>query len=443
MTREAKIGLLMVAVLVGVFGFLIYKRVNRPTDISSTDATMEVTESADHETNDVSLDQILEDDSPNSASENSRDGREIKVAAHNVEAFTEDPAEETIPSRSGHERRHQLSLPTDLSSESDDTASLQNPRERNDRDSGLRSLPANDDASNNVPGELPETTDLANSDDNSNSDPFEGSVPVPTIPATEYKMPADRHAASELLEDDSNNDTEVRESKSSESKFRHSQNQAAEADVPEDEPTYARQPASRPEFSSRGKRQAAPISVADDETSLDANVAVTDEQSYTIQQNDSFWSISKKRYGVGRYYMALALHNQRTIPDPKKMKLGVVIATPDVSVLERLYGDSIPKVALDEASDSITTTQTRHSANSSRSGFFLSESGEPMYRIGQNDTLTDIAKNHLRRSSRWVQIREMNRNVLRDGNELKTGTVLRLPADASPIRVERTMEFSR
>ena len=32
MTREAKIGLLMVAVLVGVFGFLVYKRVHRPAE---------------------------------------------------------------------------------------------------------------------------------------------------------------------------------------------------------------------------------------------------------------------------------------------------------------------------------------------------------------------------------------------------------------------------
>ena len=31
-TREAKIGLLMVAVLVGVFGFLVYKRIHRPME---------------------------------------------------------------------------------------------------------------------------------------------------------------------------------------------------------------------------------------------------------------------------------------------------------------------------------------------------------------------------------------------------------------------------
>ena len=33
MTREAKIGLMMVALLVGVFGFLLYKRIHRPPEI--------------------------------------------------------------------------------------------------------------------------------------------------------------------------------------------------------------------------------------------------------------------------------------------------------------------------------------------------------------------------------------------------------------------------
>jgi nucleoid-associated protein YgaU len=69
------------------------------------------------------------------------------------------------------------------------------------------------------------------------------------------------------------------------------------------------------------------------------------------------------------------------------------------------------------------------------SGYFVSGDGMPMYRVGENDTLTGIAKSHLGRTSRWVQILEMNRNGLRDGNELKIGTVLRLPADASRVQV--------
>ena len=33
MTRETKVGLMMVALLVGVFGFLLYKRIHRPAEM--------------------------------------------------------------------------------------------------------------------------------------------------------------------------------------------------------------------------------------------------------------------------------------------------------------------------------------------------------------------------------------------------------------------------
>ena len=58
-----------------------------------------------------------------------------------------------------------------------------------------------------------------------------------------------------------------------------------------------------------------------------------------------------------------------------------------------------------------------------------------MYRIASEDTLSDIAQRHLGRSSRWVQIFEMNRDVLKDGNTLKVGALLRLPADASRVEM--------
>ena len=170
-----------------------------------------------------------------------------------------------------------------------------------------------------------------------------------------------------------------------------------------------------------------------------------DRNRYVVQPNDNFWSISRKRYGAGRYYMALAAHNRETIPDPKMMKPGIVIATPDVTVLEQRYADVIPKVAPIDSPSSVTTTQSRKSVNTEPPGYFVGgdESGSPMYRIGEQDTLTGIAKSHLGRTTRWVQILEMNRNVLRDGNELKIGMVLRLPADASRVQIVGTIREYR
>ena len=66
-----------------------------------------------------------------------------------------------------------------------------------------------------------------------------------------------------------------------------------------------------------------------------------------------------------------------------------------------------------------------------------------MYRVGSTDTLSSIARNHLGRSSRWVQIYQMNRDILKDGNTLSVGATLKLPGDASQVQVVGSREGSR
>ena len=168
--------------------------------------------------------------------------------------------------------------------------------------------------------------------------------------------------------------------------------------------------------------------------------------TYNIEPNDNFWTISRKKYGTGRYFMALSQHNLSVIPDPKRMKPGVTIATPSVDVLEKTYPTLIPKAAPSDtaaAGESSTPATAIRRTNATttttdEAGFFVSNDGVPMYRVGSEDTLSDIAKQHLGRSSRWVQIFEMNRDTLTDGNTLKVGTLLRLPGDASRVDVVGT-----
>jgi nucleoid-associated protein YgaU len=148
--------------------------------------------------------------------------------------------------------------------------------------------------------------------------------------------------------------------------------------------------------------------------------------AYVVQATDSFWTISKRVYGTGRYFQALAKHNVALIPNPERMKLGVRIATPPAAELERRYPAEIPLAAQDSPGATEPGVDP---------GFFVDAAGQPKYRVGSTDTLSGIARNHLGRASRWVQVFEMNRDVLKDGNSLKVGTVLKLPADASQVQV--------
>ncbi len=65
-----------------------------------------------------------------------------------------------------------------------------------------------------------------------------------------------------------------------------------------------------------------------------------------------------------------------------------------------------------------------------------------MYRIGRNDTLSEISQRHLGRATRWIQIFNLNRDVLKNPNALKLGAELRLPADASRVElVKRGQDY--
>ncbi len=163
--------------------------------------------------------------------------------------------------------------------------------------------------------------------------------------------------------------------------------------------------------------------------------------TYNIEPNDNYWTISRKKYGTGRYFMALSQHNLAVVPDPKRMKPGVTIATPSTDVLDKTYPTLIPQAAPSDSSpaggisSSSTGIRRTNATTTDEAGFFVSTDGTPMYRIGSEDTLSGIAKQHLGRSSRWVQIFEMNRDTLTDGNTLTVGTLLRLPGDASRVDV--------
>jgi nucleoid-associated protein YgaU len=174
--------------------------------------------------------------------------------------------------------------------------------------------------------------------------------------------------------------------------------------------------------------------------------------SYTVAPNDNFWVISRKRYGTARYFAALAKHNQERIPDPQRLRAGMQVSTPPVSVLEERYPDMIDK----SGSGSSTTTPATHEPASGRptfekpatarsaatgesaattapTGYFYSKSGAPMYRIGADDTLSSIAQRHLGKASRWTEIYEQNQEVLKNPENLTLGTVIRLPPDAAQI----------
>ncbi len=209
--------------------------------------------------------------------------------------------------------------------------------------------------------------------------------------------------------------------------------------------------------------------------------------TYTVEESDSFWSISKKVYGTSRYFEALQKYNRAKIDDPKKLKPGMVLDTPSAAILaDYLDGGAVvsPQAIADGGrsrsglptaassmpatvgsprstgspagfsggilpieptgeSETVQTVASSPSAttvgDSTKAGFFIGNQGYPMYRVANGDTLTAIAADHLGRASRWKQIFRMNQDALKSPDALAPGVVLKLPGDASRVPlIDRT-----
>ncbi len=439
MTREAKVGVMMVALVVGVFGFLLYKRMHRPPEILAEQVAQNDSQGlADQR--EIGLDrdrnrsQPMEQEPKSERFRESRGNRrEIELASETVDTFGDDVGETVNPPANDRRNREKPSLPVDISSADDDFGLFQQTRESRVPPARVRSPDPVDDAFDPpVQQQMQPPRTIPVDGVSTTSDPFADNESTSSVQPVQFDAPA-RRERSVSTPDDAPFGGSSRELRSAPDH--------AETIAQLEEPRRTRESESVFEAAPRGTRRAAQTAVFEDRAASDAEfdrIGAGDAQTYVVQPNDNLWSISRKRYGAGRYYKALGLHNRQTIPDPKMMKPGIVISTPDVSLLEQKYAESIPKLAPVDATPTVTTTQSRRTTETEPAGYFVAADGVPMYRVGEQDTLTGIAKSHLGRTTRWVQILEMNRNVLRDGNDLKIGTVLRLPADASRVQVVGT-----
>jgi nucleoid-associated protein YgaU len=181
--------------------------------------------------------------------------------------------------------------------------------------------------------------------------------------------------------------------------------------------------------------------------------------TYRVAADDNFWKISRKQYGTPRYFQALTRHNQDRVPDPQKLRPGMQVSTPAAAYLEKNYpdliekappgavatrgGDSRPAFERPVAESTFDGPASKAGNAETAGGYFYSKAGDPLYRIGPDDTLTSIAQRHLGRASRWAEIYEQNRDILKSPDDLTLGTVIRLPGDASRLSLVPESERRR
>jgi nucleoid-associated protein YgaU len=160
------------------------------------------------------------------------------------------------------------------------------------------------------------------------------------------------------------------------------------------------------------------------ESGYNKTAGLRSDGTYDVQPNDSFWTISEKKYKTGAYYKALEELNRGKVLDGR-LKVGQNLLLPEASVLEKKYPNLCPK-----ANHRDVLVQNKYKGNikeTSGKNFGNTRS----YTVAEGDTLFDIARYELGKASRWAEIYELNQDVLgKDFDYLVPGTQLALPEDA-------------
>jgi Tfp pilus assembly protein FimV len=193
-------------------------------------------------------------------------------------------------------------------------------------------------------------------------------------------------------------------------------------------------------------------------------VEVFDLEVYIARPGDTLASISQARFQSEKYEQALALFNRERNPQFDTPRPGRYVYIPPVDYLERRFRHVIPgqpaspgpaSPAGSPAARAVTSNQPGGARQASfpqgpssgvvTAGGSLPGRPAPMpgqdaslkalaggkrYQVRPNDTVWTIAKRTLGTGERWPDILRLNREVLRDVNQLQVGMILRLPDDA-------------
>lgn len=132
------------------------------------------------------------------------------------------------------------------------------------------------------------------------------------------------------------------------------------------------------------------------------------QRIYEVRPGESLSAICRRVYGTASLTMALAAHNG--IADPDTVWAGRRLSMP---AADALSGGAAP----------IATPGRAHADDHDGTPAPLAT-----YRIREGDSLSDIAQRVMGSAGRWQQLYELNRQAISNPDDIRAGTVLRVPA---------------
>lgn len=173
-------------------------------------------------------------------------------------------------------------------------------------------------------------------------------------------------------------------------------------------------------------------------------VPVVDAKLYPVKEGETLFSICAAQYGDGALWPALAEFNKSAVPNPARMRKGVTLRLPPISVLRPSPArgaapSGSPAPGAPAAPVNVPAAPSR--LESPGSGSMAQNpnpapgarpdgraAGATNYTVQRGDRLSRIAEKTLGSQARWTEIAKLNQDVIPDPNDLTPGTVIRIPS---------------
>jgi len=134
---------------------------------------------------------------------------------------------------------------------------------------------------------------------------------------------------------------------------------------------------------------------------------------YIVQAGDSLWSIAKKQYGSGYFYLQISKANQ--LPHPDQLAVGQQLILPEISIAQ---GRIASGVSTDLGDSPAEVSQPFPSTS---------------YQVKSGDCLWAIAEQQLGDPYRWVELYQLNQAAIGSNPDMiYPNTQLQLPSADQP-----------
>lgn len=139
-------------------------------------------------------------------------------------------------------------------------------------------------------------------------------------------------------------------------------------------------------------------------TTPSPSIPAATPRTYRVAEGDSLSSIASSFYGDPGLWNKLAAANRDRLPNPDRMRVGLLLIVPDRAALD---GGAAASANVPVRDPLVSTART--------------------HVVGEGETLSEIAAAHLGSARRWPEIVAANRDRIDDPDRVQPGTELRLP----------------